>query len=443
MSERKDIEVREQSMIEDYQYLSENILKKLEWFKDQKIGVIFHWGLYAKAGIVESWQLSEEDEWARGDHPYRPTVKQIREDYWGLNRVFNPINFNPNEWAKLCKNAGFRYMIFTTKHHDGFNMYDTQYSDYKITAIDCPFHENPKADIFKEVGDAFRKEGMAVGAYYSKADWYSPYYWVPGQRAKGRTASYDPLEDPKMWGKFKGFVHSQLEELAQYYGPLDIVWLDAGWVRNGRTHEDIDMDKIAHKMRKHQPDLLVVDRSVGGEHENYVTPERKIPNEPPVKVWESNIPHANNWGYVPNDQYKSDDEIVASIVKVVALGGNLIIGVGPKPDGTLPERSVEMLHFLGEWIKKYGEGIYETRPYKYNVMNNWYLTKKGSHLYAFVIPDEERKFAELSLEEIGLRRDVEIIHMGTNAKVKSIDGKLIHDNHSIEGYKLSLKRNEI
>lgn len=440
MTERKDIEVSDEiGKIEDYAHLSESVMKKLEWFKDQKLGVIFHWGLYAKAGIVESWQLSEEDDWARGENPWRPTVEQIRKEYWGLNKQFDPIKFNPKAWAALCKKAGFNYMIFTTKHHDGFNMYDTQYSDYKITSADCPYHTDPKADVFKEITNAFKEEGLAIGAYYSKADWYSPYYWVPGQHAKGRTASYNPLDDPITWGKFKGFVHNQLEEIVENYGPLDIVWLDAGWVREGRTHEDLDMDALAGKLRKHQPDLLIVDRSVSGVHENYVTPERKIPENPPVKVWESNIPHANNWGYVPNDLYKSNEEMIESIIKVVALGGNLIIGVGPKPDGTLPRESVEMLEALGKWINLFGEGIYGTRPYKYNIVNNWFLTQKGNNVYAYVIPDEKNKHNELDLLDIELENVAQAIDMRSGELVELNNGKIRNNAQTIQGYKLLKK----
>ncbi|MEC6746958.1 alpha-L-fucosidase [Marinilactibacillus sp. XAAS-LB27] len=437
MTNRLDIETREASETEAYTNLPKEIKDKLEWFQDQKLGVIFHWGLYAEAGIVESWQLSEEDEWARAKKPWRNSVSKLREDYWKLNKTFNPKHFDPITWADLCKDAGFKYMIFTTKHHDGFNMYDTQYSDYKITSSDSAFYDNPKADVFKEVVDAFRSKGLGIGAYYSKADWYSPYYWVPGQHAKGRTASYDPLEQPEMWKKFKGFVHDQLIELAKNYGPLDITWLDAGWVRKERTHEDLDMDGLAKDMRVYNPEMLIVDRSVGGDHENYVTPERKIPDTPPVKVWESNIPHAKNWGYVPNDIYKSDKEMIASIIQVVAKGGNLIIGIGPKPDGTLPEKSVYLLKTLAHWTKTYGEGIYHTRPFKQNSINQWYLTEKDQSVYAFCIPERDQEQYTLDLTKLDTQFEEEIIDLSTGEKAKVEDDHLIHHSKEIKGYRLT------
>ena len=379
---REDVEENDTAERESYGEIPFQVEEKLKWFQDQKIGVIFHWGLYAEAGIVESWQLSKEDEWARGKS-WRKDLDTLRKDYWALNQVFDPVNFNPEEWAKQAKATGFKYMIFTTKHHDGFNMYDTKYSDYKITASKSKFHDHQKADIFKHVTEAFRAENIATGAYYSKADWHCPYYWVPGQEAKGRYASYDPLSDPEMWGKFDRFVENQLVEICSDYGPIDILWLDAGWVNS--RNEKLSMDKIVQKLRKIKPDMLIVDRTIGGKHENYVTPERKVPEVPPTKVWESNIRLANNWGYVPNDTYKSFDEILQYLLQVVALGGNIIFGVGPKPDGQLPEEALILMKELGKWLNTYGEGIYGTRPTNQLSAPEWYFTAKGDTIYGFTL----------------------------------------------------------
>lgn len=380
VKEREDIEESFETDLEDYTELDPLIKNKLEWFKDQKLGIIFHWGLYSVAGIVESWQLSEEDEWAR-NKPWRNDIEELREDYWGLVHSFNPYKFNPDEWATICKQAGFRYMLFTTKHHDGFNMYDTQFSEFKVTGDKCPYASNPKADIFKAVATAFRNKGMHVGAYYSKADWYAPDYWADGERPKGRYASYCPLEKPEVWAKYNQFVANQLGEIVSNYGRLDIVWLDGGWIN--KNEEQLDMVKIVQKVRKQQPDLLIVDRTIGGQYENYVTPERKIPKVAPKKAWESNIPLANNWGFCPNDTYKAFTDIVTSFVKIVSLGGNLVLGVGPKPDGSLPRESVQVLTELGTWLEQYGEAIYHTRPCPVPQLDGWLLTRKDKILYAF------------------------------------------------------------
>jgi len=377
---------------------TELINKKLQWFEDQKIGVIFHWGLYAEAGIVESWQLSEKDEWAREPKAWRDDIKELQRDYWNLIDDFNPTDFNPAEWAKICKDAGFRYMIFTTKHHDGFHMWDTAQSDYKV----CSDRSPCKVDLYKEVVDAFRNEGLGIGAYYSKADWYTPLYWSQPDTIKGRSADYTPAENPELWDKYVQYVHDELEEVTQNYGPVDILWLDAGWCGKGR--EDLRMDEMAEKVRKTNPDLLMVDRMMGGRHENYVTPERKIPayDEIPTKTWESNIPLGNDWGYVPTDIYKSSREIISVVIDVVAKGGNVILGVGPKPDGTFTEESKAIMADLGQWLDKCGEGIYETRALS-NLTDGraWKMTQKSNCYYGFYItPEGEACPTSLILDKV-------------------------------------------
>jgi len=358
------------------------INEKLEWFQDQKIGVIFHWGLYAEAGIVESWQLSETDDWARRKGAWRDNMEDLQRDYWNLIDDFNPEAFQPEEWARICKDAGFRYMIFTTKHHDGFHMWDTAQSDYKV----CSDRSPVKKDLYGEVVAAFRNEGFGIGAYYSKADWFSPYYWSSPDTIKSRRTDYDPEENPELWEKYVTFVHHELEEITQNYGHVDILWLDAGWCGKGK--EELRMDEIAEKVRKTNPDLLMVDRMRGGRHENYVTPERRIPelNEIPKKVWESNIPLAKNWGYCPNDIYKSSQEIIQNVVDVVSKGGNIILGVGPDAHGQFTEEAKIILNDLGQWLKANGEGIYGTRAIQsLGGLEHWRMTHKGNVYYGFGI----------------------------------------------------------
>lgn len=418
---RKDIEENSAALQEEYNELPQQITDKLKWFSDQKIGVIFHWGLYSQAGIVESWQLSKEDDWARKKGAWREDLSTLRKDYWSLSQVFNPEKFNPQHWAKMAKIAGFRYMLFTTKHHDGFNMYDTQYSDYKITNSESTFHTNKHADILKHLINAFHNEGIATGLYYSKADWHSNDYWRKEEEPIGRYASYNPLKEPKTWEKFSQYVENQLTELIKNYGPIDILWLDGGWV-NTDHNEYLPMDKIVTKLRKIQPDLLVVDRAVGGKYENYVTPERKIPEIPPKKAWESNIPLAKNWGYVPNDEYKTFEEILNSVIQVVALGGNIILGIGPKPDGTLPKKAQEIMKKLGEWLKIYGKGIYETRPYKSFTQSGWYFTYKQNSVFAFHKNTDDTLCLNLAQFPAKIKK---IINMETNQTLTMNQRKVV------------------
>lgn len=384
--------VREDIIINDkrdeYGSELELISDKLEWFKDQKIGVIFHFGIYTEGRMCESWPLVEQADWARTNLPIEwvnMSNDDFRKRYWGLNKSFNPAKFNPDLWAETCLNAGIKYMLFTTKHHDGFSMYDTKYSSYKVTNSSCSFHDNKNADIFKAVCDSFRRKDISVGAYYSKADWHSPFYWVPNFPLTNSNANYDPAEYPEIWGNYNEFVMNQIDEICNNYGPMDILWLDAGGV-NKLNNEYLDMDRLSEVSRRNNPDLLVVDRTIGGKYENYETPEQHIPDitKLPKKAWESGITLSQNWGYTEADVYKSNFDILKMLLTTISLGGNVLLGVGPDPDGELPIQAVERLEFLGSWLDTYGVGIYETRPLEIiQSSEKVFFTKKNKLIYLF------------------------------------------------------------
>ncbi len=157
------------------------VLEKLEWFRDQKLALMIHWGIYCQLGIVASWALSDKDaDWSRHQVNWTDDREKFKEQYYALNKSFNPIRFQPEEWAQTAKDCGFKYLILTTKHHDGFCLWDTKYSDYKVTAPDCPYHVSEHADLVKSMFDAFREKGLGIGAYFSKADWHIPLLSHPG-----------------------------------------------------------------------------------------------------------------------------------------------------------------------------------------------------------------------------------------------------------------------
>lgn len=378
---------------ETYTYPKDaKVLEKLDKWQDQKFGMLIHYGLYSELGIVESWTLCAED-WINRDSTV--TYDEYKQRYWATIDRFNPTKLDPASWAKYGKRAGMKYVVFTTKHHDGFNMFDTKYNDFSIA--NGPFKNDPRRNVAKEVFNAFRNEGYMIGAYYSKPDWHSQYYWWDRYSTPDRNPSYSIDENKWRWNKFKEYTYNQIRELMNGdYGTMDILWLDGGWVRPSKKgdaglegdfykgSQDIDMPKIAAMARSYQPGLLVVDRTVAGEYENYQTPENGIPKVQLTNPWESCITLGGAWGFVKNDRYKSNYKVIAILSEIVAKGGNLLLGVGPAPDGTLPGEVEKRLTEIGEWMSKNGEAIYNTRITNvYNDGATWFTqSKDGKKVYA-------------------------------------------------------------
>ena len=352
---------------------------KLEQWKDLKFGMIIHWGLYAVPGIVESWSICSEDEdWIPRDStiPY----DDYKQWYWNLSKEFNPVDFNPDQWALVAREAGMKYVVFTTKHHDGFALFDTKYSDFSIAK--GPFAKNPKADALKYVFEAFRKQNMMIGAYFSKPDWHSQDYWWSRYATPNRHVNYKIEQHPQRWENFKQFVYNQIGEITSRYGQVDILWLDGGWVRP--PEEDINMDVVAKIARQNQPGILIVDRTVGGIYENYQTPEKQIPDKQLANPWETCVPLSKDWGYIPNAKFKSANEVIGMMMEIVAKGGSLLLGVGPTPQGLIEPEVVKILEEIGTWMKANGEAIYNTRTLSdYQADNLWFTTSKdGKYVYA-------------------------------------------------------------
>jgi alpha-L-fucosidase len=365
----------------------EHLTRRLEWFQDLKFGLFLHWGAYSQLGCIESWPMVWEDRnWSNPAIHTKEEMVEFRKKYFALNRTFNPVAFDPDAWAGYAKAAGMKYVVLTTKHHDGFSMFDTRQTDYRVTAPQVPFSRDPRANIAFEVFRAFRAKGFGIGAYFSKSDWHSPYYWRPDVFALDRNPNYDTAADPERWAKFVGFVHGQIRELMTGYGNIDILWLDGGQVVPPK--QDIQMEKLGAMARSYQRDLIMVNRDAGDAFEDYLTPEQKVPDKPLARPWESCITMAKQFSYNPNDVYKSTHELIHMLVNIVAKGGNLLLNIGPSPEGTLPDTAVSRLKEIGAWMAVNSEAIYGTRPIAPYRDGRCALTRKGNAVYAIYLADE-------------------------------------------------------
>ncbi|HVX25093.1 MAG TPA: alpha-L-fucosidase [Parafilimonas sp.] len=417
------------------------VLKKLNAWQDIKFGLLMHWGTYSEWGIVESWSICPEDEgWTQRRGPYAKNYFEYVKAYENLQTTFNPVKFDPDKWAAAAKDAGMKYVVFTTKHHDGFCMFDTKQTDYKITSSKTPFSSNPKSNVTKEIFDAFRKQGFMVGAYFSKPDWHSEDYWWPYFPPKDRNVNYDPAKYPERWNAFKQYTFNQIKELMTGYGRVDILWLDGGWVRPLSTidkkvdwqktipyNQDIDMKNIATMARSYQPGLLIVDRTVPGEYENYQTPEQTVPSLPLNNPWESCITMGNSWSYVPNDTYKSTNDLIHLLIKIVSRGGNLLLNIGPSPEGDWSDTAYSRLKQIGVWMKTNSEAIYNSMPLSpYENDNIVYTQSKDEKTkYIFILSNDKSENvilpANISIDSSLFNSKSKVTMLGEKSNLKIIN----------------------
>ena len=377
--------VHQQSNTEYYVWPTDpQVLTKLKHWQDQKFGVLMHWGLYSVPGIVESWSICSED-WIVRER--KPTYEEDKAWYWSQKDSLNPVNFDPSKWADVMKKAGMKYMIFTTKHHDGFCMFDTKYTDFSIAH--GPFGKDPRHNIAKEVFNAYRNKGFMIGCYFSKPDWHSKWFWNPYYATPNRRINYKKQQHPDWWQNYRKFTQNQLNELTTDYGNIDILWLDGGWI----TGEEIGLDTILVDARKRNPGMISVDRTIRGKNENYQTPEQGIPAKQLDIPWESCITLSHAWGWTPNAKFKSPNKVIGILSEIVAKGGCLALGVGPKADGTLQPEVVKNLLQIGNWLNKNGQAIYSTvNAAHYNDGKVWFTAdKNGKTLYAiYALEDGEK-----------------------------------------------------
>lgn len=354
-------------------------VERMQWWSDARFGMFIHWGLYALPARHE-WVMSKE---------------QIsKKDYEKYVEFFNPDLYNPKEWATLAKNAGMKYVVFTAKHHDGFSMYDTKFSDYKVT--NSPIGR----DLLRELIDAFRAEGIRIGLYYSLIDWHHPDFLVNEhihpERNNTLEIANDKNRDKK---KFQKFLKNQLTELMSNYGQIDVLFADFSYPHkeNGKGKEYWNSEDLYKQIRKLQPNIIVNDRldleEEGGW--DYKSPEQFMPqNWVTYKgervPWETCQTFSGSWGY-HRDQYswKSPRQTIVMLIETVSKGGNLLLNVGPTARGVIQEEAVERLEATHKWMNYNSRSIYgcTAAPEGFEVPDNCLLTynPKTNRLYVHVL----------------------------------------------------------
>ncbi|MDE5429570.1 alpha-L-fucosidase [Elizabethkingia meningoseptica] len=342
---------------------------KMQWFQDAKLGVFIHWGIYSVNGISESWAFFNN---------------YINHDnYMNQLNGFNASRYNPDEWTKLIKEAGAQYSVITTRHHDGISLWDSKADKAITTFKDAAAKENLIAPFVS----GLKKAGIKTGLYYSLPDWSHPYYDV-NTRTKKR---YEIAQDPTRWKNYVKYYQTQLNELSAQYKP-DLIWFDGDWEHSSAEWQ---APQTLANLRKYNPDIIINSRL--NNHGDYETPEQGIPVvAPQSKYWELCYTMNDSWGYQPFDRnYKTPNMIVRTLADVISMGGNLLIDIGPKADGSIPAEQVKILENLGRWTKKYSEAIYTTRqglPFA-NYRGKSALSKDGKKLFLYL--EEAKDFTKI------------------------------------------------
>ena len=317
--------------------------KRLAWWSEARFGMFIHWGLYSQDGCFYKGTNG-------GSEHMMQRLKIPLADYAKIADDFNPTNFNANEWVSIAKAAGMKYMVITSKHHDGFAMYDSQSSDYNIVKR-TPWHRDP----VKELAEACRQQGLKFGVYYSLGrDWEDPD--VPTKDGyRSNTWDY-PNETNKVFAKyFERKVKPQITELLTHYGPIAVLWFDTP--EKISPAESQELVELIHKL---QPDCIINSR-VGHGLGDYGVSEQKIPGAGDVKPWETCMTLNGHWGYFKGDEkWKPAPTVIHNLVDIISKGGNYLLNVGPTGQGVIPQGAVNDLQQVGAWMKVNGESIYGT-----------------------------------------------------------------------------------
>ncbi len=347
-----------------------------KWFREAGFGMFVHWGIYSTNAI---------NDWIQ-------RIRMPLTEFRTYADSFRPQRFAPDEWVRMAKNAGMKYLVFTTRHHDGFSNFDTKLSNFNSVKAAVG------RDLVREVVDACRRGGLKVGLYYSLLNWQFP------------SSILGPRKAPADWKRMVDFTHGQVRELMTNYGKIDILWYDGtGPSLEWRSKE------LNAMVRRLQPHILINDRS--GIKQDFVTPEQKIEVPSRGQLWESCMTMNNSWFCVKGDEdWKRPEDLLLVLANCVHNGGNLLLNVGPRGDGTFPPPAVKLLNKIGDWIRVHGDAIYGTTPYPFDYYDQLVTTAKGRTAYVFLHP-RSRPRQNLTLTGIA-NKIISVKIMATGKRLK-------------------------
>jgi len=355
--------------------------ERMNWFREVRFGMFIHWGIYSvPAGIYKGEKIPGIGEWIM------ERAKIPVEQYEQFAKQFNPVKFDADQWVQIAKNAGMKYIVITSKHHDGFCLWDTKFTDYDI--IDAtPF----KRDILAELAESCKKHGIRFCFYHSIMDWHHPDAQAPFYPLYNDTSKSNPNFDRYV----EYYLKAQLRELVHNYGPLGILWFDGEWVKDWNREMGWDMYEYVLSL---QPDIIINNRVGKGRlgmrgfsksdefAGDYGTPEQRIPPTGlPGVDWETCMTMNDTWGYKSyDDNWKSNEDLLHKLADIASKGGNFLLNIGPTAEGLIPQPSVDKLTAIGEWMKVNGKSIYGTTASPLGSLPWGRCTAKPGKLYLHV-----------------------------------------------------------
>ena len=356
-----------------------------DWFRQARFGMFVHWGHPSRQGWELSWPLV-------GGMAALPRCQDVPAATYHANAAgFAPRKDSPREWIAAASRARMGYAVLTTKHHDGYALWDTRASDFSVAR--GPYG----GDIVGEYVEATRAAGLRVGFYFSLCDWHHPDY--PPFTDADRPYRYGmaPRPTPAQWARYSDFLRTQLCELLTGYGRIDLLWFDGGWERTADEWKSWELEKA---IREWQPGILINDRLPGVG--DFDTPEQFIPAEPPSGAWETCLTMNESWGWNPSDAgYKSSRDLVHALCEVAGRGGNLLLNVSPTADGSLPPEQVERLDAIAAWMAANADAVLDTTP----GLAPWQCyaptTRKGSRVFVHLLL---RPYERVAVRGLPIRR---------------------------------------